>query len=467
MAMGKRPREEQMGWISAADLPKSPGNPFYVELNRMFAKHEFDAFAEKACAKFYARTMGRPSLAPGIYFRCLLVGYFEELGSERGIGWRCSDSLSLRTFLGVPLENQTPDHSTISRTRRLIDVETHAAVFTWVLKRLAEEDLVKGKTLGVDSTTAEANAAMRTIVRRADGQTYQEFLVKLATESGIQTPTREDLARLDRSRKNKASNKDWKHPYDPDARVTKMKDGSTHLAHKVEHAVDMQTGAVVGVTVQEADQADTQTLPYTLLEATKQLAEVRDDPATGFVPAAEPMVQEVVADKGYHSNQVLVDLEEVGIRPYLSEPKRGRRNWKDKGRERRAVYANRRRVKGQRGKRLMRQRGERLERPFAHTLETGGLRRLYVCGHKNVRKRMLLQFAATNLGLLMRTLCGVGTPRSLQGAGAALAQLLRRAADWLVRLLHAIRSAREAQMDLLTPLLVVLAIHASNPRKST
>jgi transposase len=187
----------------------------------------------------------------------LLIGYFEGIDSERGIAWRAADSLALRGFLGPGLDEIPPEHSTISRTRRLIDLETHRAVFTWILQVLATADLIKGKTIGVDATTLEANAALRSIVRRDSGETYHEFLTRLAQASGIETPTRADLARLDRKRPKKGRNIEWRHPHDPDARITKMKDGRTHLADKAEHAVDLETGAIVGVTVQDADQTVT------------------------------------------------------------------------------------------------------------------------------------------------------------------------------------------------------------------
>jgi transposase len=413
MAMGKRKRGSRQStiWIATSDLPTTAGHPFYERLNRILNKAGFDAYVEKLCAPFYAEKMGRPSLVPGRYFRLLLVGYFEGLDSERAIAWRAADSFALRRFLDLELTEAPPDHSTISRTRRLIDVETHREVFTWILKQLAEAKLVEGKTIGIDATTLEANAALRSIVRRDTGESYQEFLTQLAQASGIETPTREDLARLDRKRKNKGSNDDWTHPHDPDAKITKMKDGSTHLAHKAEHAVDLKSGAVVGVTVQGADQGDTTTSIETLIEAAEQIETV--------VPDSEGP-KEVVADKGYHSNQALIDLEAVGLRSYISEPDRGRRNWKDNPEARDAVYRNRRRIGGARGKRLLRQRGELLERPFAHMYETGAMRRVYLRGHQNILKRVLLHAGALNLGLLMRALFGVGTPRSLQGRVAAL-----------------------------------------------
>ena len=402
-------------WIATNELPVTSGHPFYQRLNSILDAHAFDAFVEKQCATFYATKMGRPSLTPGRYFRLLLIGYFEGLGSERGIAWRAADSLALRGFLGLGLDETPPEHSTISRTRRLIDLETHRALFTWVLQVVATAGLVKGKTIGIDATTLEANAALRSIVRRDTGETYQAFLTALAQASGIETPTRADLARIDRTRKKKGSNTDWAHPHDPDARITKMKDGRTHLAHKAEHAVDLQTGALLGLTLKGADQGDTTTIEATLPEAVRQLeavvAVVGDAVATG---------EEVVADKGYHSKAKILELETLGLRTYISEPDRGPQSWTHQRAEREAVYANRRRIRGDRGKRLLRQRGELLERPNAHLYETGGMRRTHLRGHENILKRLLVHAGACNLGLLMRTRFGIGTPRGLQGRSAAV-----------------------------------------------
>ena len=404
--MGKRTRELQSElWVSANELPKTPGHPFYQRLNRLLDKYGFDDFAEEQCRRYYA-TRGRPSLAPGIYFRLLLVGYFEGLSSERGIAWRTADSLALREFLGLRVSESPPDHSTISRTRRLIDVATHEAVFSWVLKRIAAAGLLKGKTIGIDSTTLEANAALRSIVRRDSEQGYEEFLIELAKASGIETPQREDLAKLDRKRTGKGSNQQWKHPDDADARITKMKDGRTHLAHKAEHAVDLETGAIVAVTLQAADRGDTQTMFETLTEAAEKVEEALPEGAG---------VQEVVGDKGYHSSERMVDLRAVGLRSYVSEPKRGKRRWKGDQQAQKAVYANRRRIRGTRGRRLLRKRGELLERPCAHLYRTGAMRRVHVRDRDNALKRLLIQVSAFNLGMLMRQQLGVGTPRGLQG----------------------------------------------------
>ena len=322
MAMGKRAaRQASPMWVDTADLPTSDGHPFFERLNRVLEDCGFDAFVEELCATFYADRLGRPSLRPGRYFRMLFIGYFEGVSSERGIAWRVADSLSLRSFLDLDVTAAAPDHSTLSRTRRRVDVETHEAVFTWILERLSVAGLVRGKTVGIDATTLEANAAMRSIERRDTGESHAAFIRRLAEASGVETPTRAELARFDRSRKNKkTSNKEWKSPQDPDAKIAKMKDGRTHLAHKAEHGVDMDTGALVSVTVQDASDGDTATLPETLLMAAEQVELVQPDGAG---------VEEVVADKGYHSDETLVALDEVGVRSHVSEPERGRRCWQE------------------------------------------------------------------------------------------------------------------------------------------
>lgn len=414
MAMGRRKTERQQElWVATMDIPQAPGHPFYRKLNQLLAEPGFDPFVEGLCQKFYHEEIGRPSIPPGVYFRMLLIGYFEGIDSERGIAWRSDDSRTLRDFLGYGVKEGTPDHSSLSKIRGRIDLETHQEVFSWVLKMLAAKGLLKGKTLGIDATTLEANAAMRSIVRNDSGQTYNEFLTHLAQASGIATPTREDLGQIDRSRKNKASNDDWHNPHDPDAKIAKMKDGRTHLAHKAEHAVDLDTGAIVAVTLQGADQGDTTSLWTTLAESSLNLQEVKDDPKTAECLASEILV-EAVADKGYHSNDTCRDLAEVEIRGYLSEPDRGRRHWDGKALERDAVYANRRRVRAERGKRLLRKRGELLERPFAHCYETGGMRRTHLRTHGRILKRLLVHVAGFNLALVMRSVFGIGKPRRLQ-----------------------------------------------------
>jgi transposase len=441
MSLGKRGREKQESiWIEAASLAAAGGHPFYERLNKVLGSCGFDAFAEQACRAFYSPT-GRPGLAPGIYFRLLLVGYFEGIDSERGIAWRAADSLALRRFLGYELHQATPDHTTISRTRRLIDLETHRAVFGWVLTVLAEEGLLKGNTVAIDGTTLEANAALRSIVHRATGEAYNEFLRRLAAESGIETPTREQLAKMDRKRPRKGSNEEWESPEDPDARIVKMKDGRTHLAHKAEHAVDLETGAVVAVVLHPATAGDTQTVRETLCEAGENICGAAA--ASSAAPVNPEGPAEAVLDKGYHSNEVLLTLKQWEVRTYCSEPQRSRRNWKGKAEEREAVCQNRRRIRGGRGKKLLRQRGEKVERSFAHLYESGAMRRTHLRRHANILKRLLIHAAAFNLGLIMRSITGTGTPRqmrdSARGLISALQLLCRISALW-DRALHLRRS---------------------------
>ena len=423
MAMGTREgRQRQEGfWLTHDELATAPGHPFYQRLNHLLDQEKFDQFAEGECAQFYAEKNGRPSLTPGMYFRSLLIGYFEGIDSERGIAWRLADSLALRQFLQIGLDERTPDHSTISRTRRLIDLETHRKVFGWVLGLLADRGLLKGKMVGIDATTLEANAAMRSIVRRDNGQRYEAFLTELAKKSGIATPTREDLARIDRKRKKKGSNQEWESATDPDARITKMKDGSTHMAHKAEHAVDMETGAVIAVTLQAADQGDTTTVHETLAEAGEAVATLIEREAEK-APEVKPQVslygiQEIVADKGYHSGQSVMLLGQAEVRTYISEPNRGRRHWAGKEKEQQAVYGNRRRVQGHHGKHLLKRRGELIERSFAHCYETGGMRRAHLRGQENILKRQLIHVCAFNLSLILRQILGAGTPRGLNKQG--------------------------------------------------
>ena len=416
MSLGRTPREQPGKlWVATADLAKSKAHPFYRSLNRILEEGKFDQFVEDRCAQFYAAVRGRRGLAPGRYFRLLLIGYFESLASEREIAWRADDSRSLRAFLWLSDTDVAPDHSTISRTRRRIDLETHQAVLGWILQRLTKAGLLRGKTLGVDATTLEANAAMGSIVRRVSGEDYLEFLGRLAKESGIKTPTRAQLLAFDRRRKKRTSNEEWKHPHDPDAKVTRMKDGRTRMGHKVEHAVDMDTGAVLAVTVHPGSSGDTQTVGKTLEAVDRAIPSAPEKPAADEAKKARAGKRELVADKGYHSNRTVLDLERAGMRTYISEPDRGRRRWLGRPAARDAVYRNRRRIRGERGRRLMRMRGEKVERGFAHCYRAGGLRRVTLRGHNNLLKRLLIQVGGFDLALLMRGRSGIGTPRQLQG----------------------------------------------------
>src|SRR5450432_1509486 len=354
MAMGtrkKRQRQEEL-WYGG-ELPTAPGHPFYKRLNEVLENAQFDSFCETNCASFYHNKLGRPSLPPGQYFRVMMIGFFEGLDSERGIAWRLADSLTLRQFLSIGLDEKTPDHVTISRTRRLIDGQTHQLIFTWVLEQLAQAGLIKGKTIGVDSTNLEANAAMKSIVRRDTGESYMAYLQRLAEAEGIDAQDAAALLRMDRKRKKKTSNEDWNSPSDEEAEITKLKDGRTALAYKAEDAVDMETRAIVAVTTHGGATADTETVQETVIDAAIAVAElIVEKTPEGKYEVHPQGLEEVVADKGYHSNDVMVGLAEKEVRTYIAEPDRGRRNWNGKEAEKKAVHDNRRRVQGERGKRL-------------------------------------------------------------------------------------------------------------------
>src|SRR3989454_10074474 len=428
MALGTRRQQQTSLWVEAGRLQARGRHPFYSRVNEILERAKFDSYAERICRKYYAKTMGRPSIVPGVYFRCFLMGYFEGIDSERGIAYRVSDSLRLREFLGLSLEEQTPDPSTLSKTRRLMNLGTHEAVFRWVLKRLAGEGLLSGKNLGVDATTLEANAALKSIVRRDNGAAYDEHVSALMKTEGVEEPTPAQRQRFDRKRKKKLSNRDWVSPHDREARIMKMKDGRTHLAYKAEHAVDLETGAVVAVTVATGDAGDTATILETLPQAGEHIAEVacttNNEEVGERVHPQGPV--EAVADKGYHSNDTLQALGEAVVRTYISEPDRGQRHWQNKPEARQAVYDSRRRIRGEHGKKLLRRRGGLVERSFAHAYETGGMRRVHLRGRDNVLKRMLIHVGGFNLSLVMRKLLGKGTPRGLQGLSVEDLLLLLR-----------------------------------------
>jgi len=433
MAMGRRESQQENMWVAAQALPRSPGHVFYEKLNEVLEAGGFDRFVEELCAAHYAEDLGRPSIPPGVYFRMLFVGYFEGLDSQRAIAWRCADSLSLRSFLRVDLSKGTPEHSSMTNTRKRLPEDVFWQVFAFVLQVAVKHQLLKGKTIAVDSTTLEANAAMKSLVRRATNEDWKTYVRRLMKAEGIEDPSDEDVRRFDRKRKKKTSNKEWKSATDPDSRVTKMKDGRTHLAYKAEHAVDLDSGLIVAPVVYRGDDSDFETLPVTVEIARGQL-QAADSPH---------QVDEVVDDKGYHKAETIQTLIEVQrVRTYIAEPKQThRRKWKDKEPgQQEAVYANRRRIKGKRGRQLGRLRSEKNERSFAHTCETGGGRRAWLRGVVNVSKSHLMRAAACDLGIIMLALFGVGTPRTLQGGmGLVLAALL-----WLGWRRYSQPSARSA-----------------------
>jgi transposase len=425
MALGRRGEREETMWVATASLPRSAGHPFYTRVNALLAEADFDRFAEAECAPYYAETQGRPSIPPGIYFRMLLVGYFEGIDSQRGIAWRCSDSLALREFLGLGVADRVPEHSSLTVTRQRLPLAVHEAVFARILQLAATKGLLRGKTVAVDATTLEANAAMKSIVRRDTGESWQQYIRRLAVDEGVVAPTEEDARRLDRRRKKRVSNAAWQSASDPASRITKLKDGRTHLAYKAEHVIDVESEVILAPQIYPGDAGDAATL-----ESSVRQAEAYVDQA-----AVPVVIEEVVADKGYHAAATLAACAAWGLRTYIPERDCGRRRWHDKPVACELAFrANRRRVRGRRNRRLQRLRSERVERSFAHICGSGNQRRTWLRGLENVQKRYLLTAAARNLGLVMRHLFRIGTPRSLQG----LAAMLRALANAIVTRLAAL-----------------------------
>ena len=411
MALGKRKPQQNELFIPTAKLATGPGHPFYTKLNEVLAEAGFDEFVERLCAPYY-KEGGRPGIPPGVYFRMLFIGYFGGLDGQRGIAWRCADSLALRSFLGIGITEATPVHASMTIIRQRLPESVFDKVFVFVLSLLEDKGLLRGKAVAIDATTLEANAAMKSIVRKDSGEDWKQYLRGLAQAEGIEHPTEEDLRRLDRGRKDKkVSNEQWKSPTDSDSRIAKMKDGRTHLAYKAEHAVDLVSEAIVATTVTFADKSDPQSAPVTL-----SLAE-----ANLVLAGSETEIAETVMDKGYHDNGLLAELAERGVRTYIPERRQKSRCWTDKPVEyEQAFRANRQRVRGNKGRQLNRWRSERCERTFAHVCETGGGRRAWVRGQTNVSKVHTLKCAAYNLGLLLRKVWGYCKPRNAKAAAVAL-----------------------------------------------
>ena len=442
MAMGKRKARQVELFVASEQLAKSPGHPFYQALNRLLADADFDHWIERRCARYYEQQekRGQPSLPPGVFFRMLLVGYFEGLDSQRSIAWRCADSLSLREFLGIGLQAGTPDHSTLTNTRKRLPDEVFDEVFQFVLRLAAEKKLLSGKTVGVDSTLLEANAAMKGIVRRDTGEDWQAYVTRLMREEGAiaadHEPTAEEVRRYDKKRKDKrVSNDDWQSPSDPDSRITKMKDGRTHLAYKAEHVIDLKSDVILAAEIRQGDEADTQTLVDSVMEAVENLKQA----------GADSKIEEIVADKGYHAAETLELARGLGFRTYIPEPQRVHASrWTDKpAAQQQAVYSNRQRVRRTKSRKLQRLRSERCERTFAHLCDSGGTRRSWLRGLANVSKRHRLAAAAHNLGRILFKLLGVGKPKSLQGDRlfAALIKLLRAWRGACLMILSALAAA--------------------------
>lgn len=434
MALGRRKQDQQQQmFVTTTSLPRSPGHPFYVALNKLLAEAKFDEFVEQLCAPLYAEG-GRPSIPPGVYFRMLLIGYFEGIDSQRGIAWRCSDSMSLRTFLGLSVTEASPDQSSLTVIRRRIPKEVVDEVFAFVVKiAVAKRVLKGGGAVGVDATTLEANAAMKSIVRRDSGEGWRDYVARLAKAEGLENPTDAELRNFDRKRKGrKTSNEEWQSPTDADARIAKMKDGRTHFGYKAEHATDLVSEIVVAANVQPADRADGESIKTTINEAQANLME-----------AADCAVSVIVADKGYHKAETLAWCEEQQIATCVAERQsQSKRRWTDKPDTwKRAVYRNRRRLCSARGRTRQRRRSEVVERGFAHVCRTGGARRTWIRGLEEVAKRYLVVVMGYNLGVVMRKLFGAGKPKEWAARKGRITAILlvyalirlRRVLGWWIR----------------------------------
>jgi transposase len=430
MALGKKKQVQGKMWIATNHLPKSPGHPFYRKLNELLREISFDAKLEELCAPHYKKT-GRPSIPPGVYFRMLIIGYFEGLDSQRAIAWRCKDSLSVREFLGLDLEQESPDHSSLTVIRQRLPLEVHQEVFGLILALARKHHLIDAKAVAVDSTMIEANAAMKSIVRRDTDEDWRAYVKRLAVEEGAVNPTDEDARRMDRARKGKkVSNQDWQSPSDPDSRIARMKDGRTHLAYKPEHALDLKSEIILAAEVYRADRADSDTITDTINEARVNLLRAGSD-AT---------ILDAVADKGYHKAETLADCQHYGVRTYIPERKsKHRSRWQTKPHSwKQAVLSNRRRVRGPRSRRLQRQRSERVERSFAQLCNIGRMRRSWIRGVDEVGKRYVIHAAGRNLGRMMFLLFGIGSARGLMGS--VLAKLAGLLALWLCAAVSAART---------------------------
>ena len=384
MALGKRGDESQGEfWTPTQNLAGGPGHVFYDKLNRVLAQAKFDPFVEQLCEPYYEQT-GRRSIPPGVYFRMLIIGYLEGIDSQRGIAWRCEDSLSLRRFLGVPLSQDTPDHSSLTRIRDRLPLDVHEQVFRYILEIIDEHGLLQGQTVAVDSTLLEANAAMKAIVRKDSGEDWKAYLKRLMQEQGlispVDEPTDEELRRFDKQRakqgKKKVSNEDWQSPTDPDSRIVKMKDGRTHLGYKAEHVIDLESEVILSATVHTGTDSDTSTLLPNVVNAQTNL----------ILAGSAEEIEEVAADKGYHANETITQCARFGIRTYIPEPNSPhQRHWTDKSDEvQQAVVNNRRRMSRDKGKELQHERSEKVERSFAHVCETGGARRSWLRGIEKI-----------------------------------------------------------------------------------
>lgn len=429
--------------MAAHQLPPTPKATFYARLDETLESFGFADKVRAICAPAYKQNnAGRPGIDPVVYLKMIMIGFFEDLPSERAIAARCADSMSIRAFLNYSLEEKTPDHSSFTVIRQRLGLEIYQQIFTLTLQALREHGLLRGKNLGIDSSVIEANASLRALVHRNTEEQYWDYVKRLAAENGIDPNDTTAVRRFDRHRPGKGSNQEWQNPHDPDAKIGRTKDGATDMIYKPEAVVDLDTGAIVQAEVHLGDQADHREMATRVLEAQQTLNQASGDQVDALT------VTSVTSDKGYYLVNELQALQQEGIRTVISDPIDNRRVDKLPKEEQRAVQAARRSVQSKSGKDLLRRRGMHIERAFAHILDAGGMRRTTLRGWDNLNKRFKLAAAFYNLSQLMRKLCGFGTPKQMAAALARGSRALLSSFSLLFTLMKAVARLRHRSRDI-------------------
>jgi transposase len=402
-------------FIACSSLVRPATTPFYAKLDQTLGSFDFAVQARSLCAPAYSDTgRGRPGIDPVVYFKMLMVGFFEDIASERGIAERCSDSISIRAFLGYDLTQTTPDHSTLSIIRQRLGEEIYDKVFVVILRALDKHGLLKGKNVGIDASVIQANAALKSLLNRNTEEAYWEYVRRLASENGIDPKNAEAVRQFDRKRPKKMSNEEWVNPHDPDAKIGQTKAGATDMIYKPEHTVDLDTGAILQAEVRLGHEVDQKDLSLHVLQAQENINQAQDAAADSLT------IESTTADKGYHAVAEMKQLQAEGIRTVISDPVKNRKLENLDREDARVVRKAKRSAGSKSGKALLRRRGRHLERSFAHILDAGGARRTTLRGLGNLNKRFKVSAAIYNLSQLMRKLFGVGTPKQLVAMGKAL-----------------------------------------------
>jgi transposase len=401
-------------FIPFSELVRPATSPFYAKLEQTLNSFDFAGQARSLCAPAYsANGRGRPGIDPVVYFKMLMVGFFEDIGSERGIAERCSDSISIRAFLGYALTETTPDHSSLSIIRERLGPDVYDRVFILILSALDKHGLLKGKNVGIDASVIEANAALKSLINRNTEEAYWEYVRRLASENGIDPKDAEAVRQFDRKRPKKMSNEEWVNPNDPDAKIGLTKAGATDMIYKPEHTVDLDTGAILQAEVRLGNETDQKDLSQHVLQAQVNINQAQDTDADTLT------IESTTADKGYHAVAEMKQLQSEGIRTVISDPVKNRKIENLDADDARVVRKAKRSASSKSGKELLRRRGMHLERSFAHILDAGGARRTTLRGLENLNKRFKVSAAIYNLSQLMRKLFAVGTPKQLAAMGKA------------------------------------------------